>query len=541
MGPPVLAWKTVKPVKTGAVRKWVVAAIASVVVLSILFILFGAYLWKRWPYRGREVVPALAQTFTSTVTVGSYKRFYFPDPGFVARNVVLRSHGSTNIPPLATVDKLTATGSYADFIFAPRHLSFLKIEGLHVQIPASGTAGNGTKFLSGPSSPSTTIVDQITANQSLLEVTTEQGKPPLRFIIHTLRLRNVSASKPMTYQVAFTNPVPPGELTSEGSLGPLKRNDLGSTPLSGKSTLTGADLSVFHGIAGILQTEDSFHGVLSHLEVMGTTDVPDFHVGPGQPEHLATRFNLSVNGMDGTVVLDKIQATAGQTKIDASGVIDRKQGWRFVLAVASGRIQDLMRMFAHEGAPATGAATLHADAFVPPQHEHFLKSLQMKGTFTLTDMHFTHTQTQQTINGFSQRATGTAPKKKMPNADAEAPTIAADLQTQHVIVRDGVAHFTDLLFAIPGAKVDALGTYNLLNKHVDVTGTLHMDADLSHATTGIKSLLLKPLDPFFKKKHGTAAPVHLSGTYYHPIVGLALLGDKNHPRRSAVAPPKVIK
>jgi hypothetical protein len=95
-------------------------------------------------------------------------------------------------------------------------------------------------------------------------------------------------------------------------------------------------------------------------------------------------------------------------------------------------------------------------------------------------------------------------------------------------LRNGVAQFTNLAFATPGADADGLGNFNLLNKRVDVTGTLRMDTDLSHATTGVKSILLKPVDPLFKKKdQGTVAPVHLSGTYDHPIVGLELPGDKN--------------
>jgi hypothetical protein len=512
-------------VTSGAFRKWVVVAIAGFVVLSIPL---GIYLWKRWPYRGREVVPALAQTFSSTVQVGSYKRFYFPRPGFVAHDITVRLHGSTNIPPLATVETLTAEGSYFDFILEPRHLHALTIEGLHVQIPAAGTAENGTEFLSGPSSPSTTVVDTITADQSLLEVDTESGKPPMRFLIHVLTLKEVSASTPMSYRVAFTNPVPSGELKSEGRLGPLKRNDLGSTPLSGKATLASADLGVFHGIAGKLRSEDSFHGVLSHVEITGSTDVPDFRVGQGQPEHLATRFHAYVDGIKGNVSLEKVQATADQTKINVSGEIDRKQGSRIVLAVANGRVQDLMRMFVHDGAPVTGSATLHADAFVPPEHQPFLKALQIKGVFALGDMHFTHAQTQQTIDAFSQRASGTAPKKKDANADTEAPMVAAELNAPQVILRDGVARFTNLLFTIPGANADGMGSFNLMNKQVNVTGTLRMDTDLSHATTGVKSLLLKPVAPLFKRKHtGTVAPVHLTGTFAHPTVGLQLPGDKN--------------
>jgi AsmA-like C-terminal region len=525
VGALISSGKTVKSAKPGAATKWILAVIAGFVVIGILF---GVYLWRRWPYRGREVLPALAQAFSSTIQVGSYQRFYFPHPGFVAHNVVLRLHGSTDIPPLASVDTLTATGSYIDFIFGPRHLRVLDIEGLHVQIPASGTSENGTQFLSGPSSPSAAIVDEITANQSVLEVNNGEGKPPLRFFIHTLTLSDVSASTPMSYKVAFTNPLPPGELTAKGRLGPLQRNDLGNTPLSGKFSLTGADLGVFHGIAGKLQGEASFHGLLSRVEILGSTDVPDFRVGQGQPEYLATRFHAYVNGMQGSVSLQKVQATAGHTRIDVSGEIDRQQGWRFAFAVAGGRVQDLMGMFAHDGAPVTGAATLHADAFVPPDHEHFLKALQISGAFALSGLHFTQARTQQTIDGFSQRASGTGPKKKEANAAVEAPIVASELKAQNVTLRNGVAQFTHLAFAIPGADADGLGKFNLMNKHVDVTGTLRMDTDLSHATTGVKSILLKPVDPLFKKKdQGTVAPVRLSGTYDHPTVGLDLPGDKS--------------
>jgi hypothetical protein len=39
-----------------------------------------------------------------------------------------------------------------------------------------------------------------------------------------------------------------------------------------------------------------------------------------------------------------------------------------------------------------------------------------------------------------------------------------------------------------------------------------MDADISHAATGFKSVLLKPLAPFFKRKNaGAAVPIAVTG------------------------------
>jgi hypothetical protein len=46
-----------------------------------------------------------------------------------------------------------------------------------------------------------------------------------------------------------------------------------------------------------------------------------------------------------------------------------------------------------------------------------------------------------------------------------------------------------------------------------------MNAPLPKATSGIKSFLLKAIDPFLKKnRHGGARiPVSITGTYEHPV------------------------
>ena len=52
-------------------------------------------------------------------------------------------------------------------------------------------------------------------------------------------------------------------------------------------------------------------------------------------------------------------------------------------------------------------------------------------------------------------------------------------------------------------------------------GTARMDATLSHMVTGWKALLLKPVDPFFRKNGaGTEVPVKVSGTKSQPHFAL---------------------
>jgi hypothetical protein len=50
-----------------------------------------------------------------------------------------------------------------------------------------------------------------------------------------------------------------------------------------------------------------------------------------------------------------------------------------------------------------------------------------------------------------------------------------------------------------------------------------MDAKLSQTTTGFKSLLLKAVDPFFKKgTKGAVLPIKIGGTRESPSFGLDL-------------------
>jgi hypothetical protein len=78
----------------------------------------------------------------------------------------------------------------------------------------------------------------------------------------------------------------------------------------------------------------------------------------------------------------------------------------------------------------------------------------------------------------------------------------------------------------PGAEATMHGTYNLENMSIDFHGDLKTEASISDETTGVKAVLLKPLDPLFKKKHaGAVVPVAVTGSYAKPQFGLASPGQ----------------
>jgi hypothetical protein len=74
------------------------------------------------------------------------------------------------------------------------------------------------------------------------------------------------------------------------------------------------------------------------------------------------------------------------------------------------------------------------------------------------------------------------------------------------------------------------GQYSLDGNTFDLHGTLKLDAKLSQMMTGWKSILLKPVDPFFSKHGaGTELPFHINGTRDEPHFGLDFFHKDQQP------------
>src|SRR5262249_2599613 len=155
------------------------------------------------------------------------------------------------------------------------YVARIRLEGLHVQAPLKGSTDVDTQARR-QQSKSRTRIGEVSADQALLEVAQPDGKPPLRFDLHSIRLYSLTANGSFSYRVTLHNPLPPGDLRSSGKFGPWNFEDPGGTPISGEYILERAELRVFPGIAGILTSKDDFAGTLSNIDVRGSIDVPDF-------------------------------------------------------------------------------------------------------------------------------------------------------------------------------------------------------------------------------------------------------------------------
>ena len=181
-------------------------------------------------------------------------------------------------------------------------------------------------------------------------------------------------------------------------------------------------------------------------------------------------------------------------------------------SVRDGRIQDLLMMFVSDKqSPLNGTVSLRAQTLVPPGKAPFLKRVQMEGDFGIESARFTSDETQTSVNRLSTAGQGQGDQTDNPDR------VLTDLEG-HVNVKDGIATFTGLRFRVPGARAKMNGTFDLITQKVDLKGMLYMDAKLPEATSGIKSFLLKAIDPFLKKNRrgGARIPVSVSGTYQKP-------------------------
>jgi hypothetical protein len=495
-------------------------------ILAAATLCLAGLLWGRlWPFAEAPVLQNLREASDSQVQVRAFHRTYFPFPGCILEGAVFY-HGSGVGKPLITIEKLTIQGKYLGLL--SKHVSRISAESMRVFIPAFGT---GETFRT---TPSKITIDEIVANGASVEFASRnEDKQPLRFDVHEASLRDVGWKGPLTYHLKVRNPEPPGEVTAFGKFGVWNKSAPGQTPISGEYKFEQADLGVYHGIAGRLSSTGKFGGTLGHIDISGTTDAPDFEVKSGRhPVKLIAEFSAYVDGTRGDTFLKRVDAHFLKTHIAAQGSIAKSPNGKGKTALldltsSNARIEDILQLFVKEDrAPMSGSVTLRAKAEIPPGHRRFLEKLRLRGSFGIGAGIFSKPSTQEGVNKLSAGARG----EKDP-ADPE--TVLTDL-TGQVVLEGGTAKFSDLSFGVPGAAARMHGTYNLISHKIDLRGQIQVDSKISNTTSGAKALLLKVMEPFFKKQHkGEVVPVRISGTYEHPTYGL----DLNDKAAQKVPPP----
>jgi hypothetical protein len=159
----------------------------------------------------------------------------------------------------------------------------------------------------------------------------------------------------------------------------------------------------------------------------------------------------------------------------------------------------------------TGDLTLTTKFLLPPGDDDVMHKLNLDGSFHISRARFQGGGVQGKINELSSRARG--------DLDETPDNVASDLRGSYVMKNGSIA-FRSITFGVPGARIALDGSYSLRHETLDFKGTARMDAKLSQMTRGWKSIVLKAVDPLFRRKGDTVIPLTIGGTVDDPKFGL---------------------
>jgi hypothetical protein len=293
--------------------------------------------------------------------------------------------------------------------------------------------------------------------------------------------------------------------------------------VQGDYSFRNADLSTIKGIGGTLSSTGQYSGTLGDIAVHGTTDTPDFQIATsGHPVPLHTEFHAIVDGTSGDTYLRPVNATVLHSSFTAEGSIVRMSaphGHDIELTVMldHARIEDLLKLGVRTDPPVmTGPVEMKTRLSLVPGDASVADRLKLAGNFHVLRARFTNEKVQSKLDSLSLRSQG-KPKQAQEHPEEDVPV---DLQGVFTL-KDGLLSFSSLHFLIPGTHVDMTGDYSLDGQTFDFSGKARLDAKVSQMTTGWKSILLRPVDPFFSKGGaGTEIPIRITGTESEPHFGL---------------------
>ena len=505
----------VTEVERSSARKWwlLVAALVLAAGIAGLLVLKARFS----PWLRERAVAMLSNRFESDVQIQQFNATLFP-LGIEGAGLSLRLHGRTDVPPLITIPKFKA---YASLLGVLRwQVAKVEVEGLQIQIPPRGSSPQTPKPTGKEKDIKVSVAEFVADNVELVIIPKDPKKDPHIFEIHHLDMRDLGLGRAASFKTALTNATPPGEIQTEGHFGPWNRDEPSETPVDAKYTFYNADLGVFKGISGILSSVGQFSGPLNELAVKGETDTPDFTVDVGgHPVHLKTQYEATVDGSNGDTLLHPVIAEFLHSKLICNGgVIKPKEGHgkEIVLDILAtdARLEDLMALAVKGKPPMTGTVDLKTKFDLPPGKGEIADRLMLDGQFGIEQGNFTELKIREKLKSLSRHGQG-----KPEDEDAGSAVTAL---SGRFVLKDGTITFRELNFGVEGADVDLSGTYALKSGDLDFRGHLRLTAKLSQVTTGFKSMLLKPFDPFFRKDGKTVLPIKITGTRDHPSFGLNL-------------------
>jgi hypothetical protein len=472
-------------------------------------------------WAGRAVANKARDRLGVIVTFEAVGVSIWPRPRLAFRGLVVRQVGAPGARPLATARELLIDVS--PVAAWRRRVSLVTATGLAITIP-SATPGSGPaeKNDGGATSPSV-LADRVVVRDATVTLARADAQAsPIVFGLNRLDLEALGTARPMGFRARLTSPIPEGEVTIEGRLGPWRADRLAETPIAGRFSLEGARLQSVNGLGGSAAARGAVSGTLGGMRVEGTAESPDFslEIG-GRPVAVTVAFRGEIDGTTGTTRLPHVEGTIASTPFTASGAVTRlSSGDGFAVDadvdVRLGRVEDLVALVVPGAeAPLVGDVSLRTSFALPPGAIPVAARLRLDGEFGLRAERLSADSLQRRFEDLSrrgQRAGGGGP----------AGPIITNVQGRFS-VKDGVATLQQATFSLPGAAVGLSGTYSLTERTLDLQGTLRTEATLSDAVGGVRGMFLRPFDFAFRRDGaGAVVPIRVQGPIEAPRVGVRL-------------------
>ncbi|MGA9353122.1 MAG: AsmA-like C-terminal region-containing protein [Terriglobales bacterium] len=503
-----------------------------VVAVAILLLLISEVGWfflkaHAEPILRARVIETLTARFQTKVEMGDFH--VSVEDGLAVSGEGLKIYGKTDpnihepgVQPLIGIEEFRFQTGLLALLRTPMHVHSVRLKGLVLNIPPAGERREMQSMGSEKSKIKIVVDEFVSQDAELVINTNREDKLPLEFSIEDLKMQDVGPGQPMHFDAKLLNPKPIGSISSKGLFGPLQMDRPRDTPVKGTYTFSNADLATIKGIAGILSSTGQYSGSLGSIVVDGKTETPDFRLTVSDhPVPLNTEFHAIVDGTSGNTYLQPVNARVLHSSFVAKGSVVRMkpQGHEIALDVTidHARIEDLLTMCIRtEPAIMSGAVQAKAKLDLKPGAEDVSNRLRLAGNFEVTGAHFSNEKIQKRIDDLSLRSQG---RPKLVQSDATN-VVQSDMSGVFDLKQE-IMSFSQLHFEVPGTNVDMTGQYGLDGNTFDFRGKVRLDAELSHMVTGWKSVLLKPVDPFFKKNGaGTEVPIKISGTKAEPHIGL---------------------
>ena len=501
--------------------------------MAVAFVVLGATLIAaNWPFTQAAVTKALQDRFAREVKIGTFRKTYLP-PGCVAEGIQFLHRTRKDLPPLITVQQLRIRSGYSNFLRRQQRVDDVQVAGLRVTVPPKDPNGGKQVFplTQSQNTPGDTLnIGEISTDSAVLEfISREPGRERFSLTIDHLVLDHVGESGPIAFHARFKNTKPPGDVRSDGEVGPWNDEDPGGTQVSGAYAYENVKLGVFEGIAGTLSSAGKFGGTLGHIKAEGSADVANFQVmGSAHAMQLSSNYQAEVDGTNGDTLLTRVESRFGKTTVISQGDVLGRSGEhgktvRLAMTLNRGRVEDILTLFSASARPAeTGDVRLQLKLEVPPGPPGFLKRLRADGKFGIAGGRFTDPSVQMPVNRLAESARGETKTRE----ETDPATVLSNLKGQ-VSANAGVARLSNISFTEPGSLAEVEGTYDLVSTGLDLHGVLHTNGKLSDTTSGFKSLVLKTIGPFMKKKSITVVPFTIKGTSHNPAFALDLAGKRS--------------